>query len=297
MEALEVKAAGFYMDGTYGRGGHAGAIASRLGPDGRLWVTDRDPDAVAHARERFRDDPRCAVVQAGFDELPARVQAAGCSGRVDGVLLDLGVSSPQLDDAGRGFSIRHDGPLDMRMDPAQGESAYDWLCRASAGEIRRVLHTYGEERHARRVTSAIIAARDAGELPRRTGDFAALVQDAMPADQGPRHPATRVFQAIRIHINGELAALERFLAGACEMLAPGGRLVVISFHSLEDRRVKRFMRDHSRVGDLPPGVPEPPPEKRPDLRVASKPVRADEAEKVSNPRSRSAVMRVAERLP
>jgi len=291
-----VKTDGLYMDGTYGRGGHADAIASRLGPQGRLWATDRDPDAVADGHERFRHDPRCAVSQAGFEELPARVQGAGLSGRVDGLLLDLGVSSPQLDDAERGFSIRRDGPLDMRMDPGQGESAYAWLCRAPAGEIRRVLHTYGEERHARRITNAIIAARDAGELPRRTGEFAALVREAMPAEQGPRHPATRVFQAIRIHINGELAALDRLLAGVCGVLAPGGRLVVISFHSLEDRRVKRFMRDHSRIGDLPPGAPEPPPEKRPSLRVVGKPIRADDNEVAANPRARSAVMRVAERL-
>lgn len=296
-EALNVKPDGFYMDGTYGRGGHAAAVADRLGSHGRLWLVDRDPEAVADARQRFGDDPRCRIVHAGFEDLPDLAGSAGMAGLVDGLLLDLGVSSPQLDDGERGFSIRRDGPLDMRMDPSTGESARDWLMRAPAKEIQRVIRYYGEERHARRVTNAIVAARDAGELPTRTSDFAALVRDAMPASGSDRHPATRVFQAIRIHINDELGALETLLDGACNLLAPGGRLVVISFHSLEDRRVKRFMRDRSRIGELPPGVPEPPPEKRPSLRVVGKPIRADEAEVGANPRARSAVMRVSERLP
>lgn len=297
MEALNVRRDGLYMDGTYGRGGHAAALADRLGPQGQLWLLDQDPEAIADAQQRFGDDPRCRIVQAGFQQLPSLVRDAGCAGCVDGLLLDLGVSSPQLESAERGFSIRHDGPLDMRMDPSTGETAYDWLTRAPAGEIRRVLRDYGEERHARRVTNAIVTARDSGQLPARTAAFAELVANAMPRTEPGRHPATKVFQAIRIHINQELDALDAFLAGICELLAPGGRLVVISFHSLEDRRVKRLMRDRSRIGELPPGVAEPPPEKRPSLRVVSKPVRADEAEVRANPRARSAVMRVAERLP
>lgn len=297
MEALNVKTDGLYMDGTYGRGGHAAALAGRLGPEARLWLADRDPDAVADARQRFGGDARCHIVQAGFQELPGLARAAGCAGNVDGLLLDLGVSSPQLDSAERGFSIRNDGPLDMRMDPSRGESAYDWLLRAPAGEIRRVIRDYGEERHARRVTSAIVDARDAGELPTRTNAFAALVGSAIPRHEPGRHPATRVFQAIRIHINDELGAVDALLSGVCDLLAPGGRLVVISFHSLEDRRVKRFIRDRSRIGELPPGVAEPPPEKRPTMRIVSKPVRADDDEIRVNPRARSAVMRVAERLP
>lgn len=296
MEALAVKADGLYMDGTYGRGGHAAAIAARLGSQGRLWLLDRDPEAVADARSRFGGDDRCHVVHAGFDELPRLAAEADCTGRVDGLLLDLGVSSPQLEAAERGFSIRRDGPLDMRMDPSLGESAYDWLVRAPAAEIRRIIHHYGEEHHARRLTQAIVAARDADRLPRGTAEFAALIRDAMPRQDTGRHPATKVFQAIRIHLNDELGAVDRLLPEVCDLLAPGGRLVVISFHSLEDRRVKRFMRDESRIGELPPGVPEPPPSKRPRLRLVGKPVTPDADEIATNPRARSAVMRTAERL-
>jgi len=298
MEALNVQTNGRYIDGTYGRGGHASALAGRLGFDGRLWLLDRDPEAVADAQARFGDDPRCSIVQSGFEDIPAQARDAGVAGQIDGVCLDLGVSSPQFDDGRRGFSFRNDGPLDMRMDPTAGETAYQWLLRAPAGEIRRVIRVYGEQRHARRVTDAIVSARGQGNLPNSTSAFAELIREAMPAPRsGERHPATKVFQAIRIHINNELAALDQLLAGVCDVLAPGGRLVIISFHSLEDRRVKRFMRDRSRVGELPPGVAEPPPEKRPTLRVVGKPVRPTEAEVATNPRSRSAVMRVAERRP
>lgn len=289
MEALAVRAAGRYVDATYGRGGHAAAILARLGPAGRLLAIDRDPEAVADARGRLGGDPRVTVVHASFERLGELVDGLGWTGRVDGVLMDLGVSSPQLENPERGFSFLRDGPLDMRMDPAGGESAADWLNRAPEREIARVIAEYGEERFARRIARAIVRARPL----RRTAELAKVVARAVPTREPGRHPATRTFQAIRIHVNRELEALRTALAQAVEALAPGGRLVVISFHSLEDRIVKRFLRAEARPAPPAPGLPPP---REPRLRLVGGPVRPGAAEVATNPRARSAVLRAAERV-
>jgi 16S rRNA (cytosine1402-N4)-methyltransferase len=295
LEGLRVIADGCYVDGTFGRGGHARAILARLGPAGRLYAMDRDPAAVAHARDELGGDARFRIGQASFAQLEDYAERHGICGRVDGLLLDLGVSSPQLDDAGRGFSFQAEGPLDMRMDPTSGESAAEWLARAPADQIAQVLRDYGEERHARRIARAIVAVRGTAPL-RSTRALAELVARVSPARDGQKHPATRTFQAIRIHINGELDALARCLAQALRVLAGGARLAVISFHSLEDRIVKRFIRDESFAAAPPKGVPVkggPAPGR---LRPVGKALRASEAEVARNPRARSAVLRVAERL-
>lgn len=297
IEALGVRPGGCYVDGTFGRGGHAAAILERLGREGRLWLIDRDPAAIALARARYGDDPRCHICQISFARARERLLEAGLGGRIDGFLLDLGVSSPQLDDPARGFSFLREGPLDMRMDNTTGDTAAALLARASGRELARILREYGEERHAGRIARAVVVAREAGALPDTTTALAALVERVVPGREPGKHPATRTFQALRIAVNGELGELERFLGGVVELLAAGGRLVVISFHSLEDRLVKRFMRDRSRVGDLPPGVPVAPPELQPVLRLIGRRARPEAAEVAANPRARSAVMRVAERLP
>lgn len=297
IEMLAVRSDGRYVDGTYGRGGHARRVLQQLGPQGRLLLIDRDPQAVAHARAVFGTDERCIIRHGRFDEMPRFIEALGWQDGVDGVLLDLGVSSPQLESAERGFSFRHDGPLDMRMDTETGMSAAEYLDQVSERELARVIRRYGEERFARRIARAIVAARAAGQLPRTTGGLARLVAEAVPTREPGKDPATRTFQALRIAVNGELEALERFLKAACDLLRPGGRLVVISFHSLEDRQVKRFMRDNARLGDLPPGVPVVPEDMQPRLQLVSKAIRAQRPELEANPRARSAVMRVAERLP
>jgi 16S rRNA (cytosine1402-N4)-methyltransferase len=295
LEGLRVIGDGCYVDGTFGRGGHARAILGRLGAGGRLYAIDRDPDAVAHARAELAADARFSIEQASFADLGAFAERHAICGRVDGLLLDLGVSSPQLDDAGRGFSFQADGPLDMRMDPAAGESAADWLARAPADEIAQVLRDYGEERHAGRIARAIVAARVTAPL-RSTRALADLVARVSPTRDPRKHPATRTFQAIRISVNQELEALTRCLAQSLQVLAGGARLAVISFHSLEDRIVKRFIRDESAGPVLPKGVPVtggPPPGR---LRAIGKAQRATDAEVARNPRARSAVLRVAERL-
>ena len=255
------------------RGGHAAAILERLGGGGWLQGFDQDPEAVAAARARFGDVPNFGIRHARFDALGEWAAETGRAGAVDGVLMDLGVSSPQLDNPARGFSFRHDGPLDMRMDPGRGEPAADWLARASAAEIADVLYRYGEERASRRIARAIVAARVEAPIT-TTGQLAEIVRRTMGRG-GRIHPATRSFQALRIFINDELGALEAGLARAAEILAPGGRLVVISFHSLEDRIVKRFIRD------------------APQLKAVQR-VLADEQHVGDNPRARSAVLRVAE---
>ncbi len=294
VEAMAIRADGWYVDGTFGRGGHAAAIRSRLGPDARLWLVDRDPRAVAAAQSRFGDDPRCEVLRGNFAELDRLVPARG---RIDGVLLDVGVSSPQLDDAARGFSFYRDGPLDMRMDPDTGISAADWLHTAAPGDIVRVLREFGEEPQARRIVRTIVAAREGARIA-TTGALARLVEEAVPARfrEAGRHPATRTFQAIRVYINGELDALRAGLEAGATLLAPGGRLAVISFHSLEDRIVKRFMRDRSRVDPALAKLPVVPESARPTLRLVGKARRADASEVQANARARSAVLRVAERL-
>ncbi|MCK8516284.1 16S rRNA (cytosine(1402)-N(4))-methyltransferase RsmH [Methylonatrum kenyense] len=294
VEGLAVRADGFYIDGTYGRGGHAAAILRRLGSSGRLWLIDRDPEAIAHARVHFGDDPRCRIVDASFRALDDVLAEAGAEGRLDGLLLDLGVSSPQLDEPRRGFSFMRDGPLDMRMDTTHGPTAREWLQQVDEQELVRVLRVYGEERFARRIATAIRIARDEDALPSTTLGLAELVSAAIPRRDRHKHPATRTFQAVRIAVNGELDALEVVLQQAPNWLRVGGRLVVISFHSLEDRMVKRAMRGARAATDLPPGIPVAQPPTGPSLRAVGKPLFGDRHD-IENPRARSAVLRVAER--
>lgn len=301
LAALNVHEDGAYVDATYGRGGHAAAIAERLGPEGRLLAIDRDPQAIAAARDRFAGDARVHVVQGDFAMLADIARQYGPPGGFDGILLDLGVSSPQLDDPSRGFGFRHDGPLDMRMDPGSGMSAAEWLAEVEEQELARVIRAYGEERHARRIARAIVAAR-AREPIETTGRLAEIVAAAVPGRERERHPATRTFQAIRIRINAELEALDEALAAAPAALAPGGRLAVISFHSLEDRRVKRFMRHQAGIGGTATrderGRLLPAREAAaPRLRLIGRAQTPSEAECRANPRARSARLRVAERLP
>jgi 16S rRNA (cytosine1402-N4)-methyltransferase len=295
VEMLLTRTDGRYVDATFGRGGHSAEILRRLSQSGRLLAIDRDPDAVAVARREFADDARFEIAQAAFSRSRELLEERGWWGRCDGILVDLGVSSPQLDDPQRGFSFQQDGPLDMRMDPASGVSAADWLAQAGEEEITGVLREYGEERFARRMARAIVAARSQAPIT-RTAQLAAIVAEAHPAWERGRHPATRAFQAIRIHVNRELDELDALLGLAVEALAAGGRLVVISFHSLEDRRVKRFMRDRSRPPRLPRGLPVAAAEHAVALRRIGGARRAGDAEISLNPRARSAVLRAAEKL-
>ena len=283
-----------YVDATFGRGGHAARILDQLGPRDRLLAIDRDPEAVAAARRRFDADERVVVVGAAFDALESLVAAHGEGRACRGILFDLGVSSPQLDEAARGFSFHHDGPLDMRMDPQSGESAAVWLARASGDEIRNVITELGEERFASRISRSIVEQR--GQQPIvTTGQLAAIVAAAVRTREGGKHPATRTFQAIRMHVNDELGQLRRGLLAALAVLAPGGRLAVISFHSLEDRIVKQFMRVQSRPDPAWARLPVEPPF-APALKLIGRKQRAGEAELAANPRARSAILRVAERL-
>ncbi|HJW04966.1 MAG TPA: 16S rRNA (cytosine(1402)-N(4))-methyltransferase RsmH [Rhodanobacter sp.] len=291
VEGLAVHAGGRYLDGTFGRGGHARAVLSRLGSDGRLLLMDRDPAAIAAAQAEFAADPRVSIRHANFSRLAEWDETAV---GLDGVLLDLGVSSPQLDEAARGFSFMADAPLDMRMDPSQGESAADFLAHASEREIADVLWHYGEERHSRRIARAIVADREATPFT-RTGQLAALIERVVGRREPGKHPATRSFQALRIRVNGELDALQQGLDAALQRLKPGGRLAVISFHSLEDRAVKLFIRDHSgRVQNSRRGPPLPAAPAR--LAAVGKAQFPSAAEQAANPRARSAVLRVAEKL-
>lgn len=292
MQALRVIGDGTYLDGTFGRGGHARGVLERLGPNGRLLLMDKDPEAIAQAEREFGGDARVAIRRGSFAALGGWPATAG---GLDGVLFDLGVSSPQLDVAERGFSFAKDGPLDMRMDPDLGVSAAQWLARASHDDIASVLWTYGEERMSRRIASAIVAQREATAIV-TTAELAALIARVVGRGDGDRHPATRSFQAIRIHINRELEDLERGLDAAFQALRPQGRLVVISFHSLEDRIVKRFMHARARPPVTNRRLP-PPTAFVPGLREIGAAQRAHNDELRSNPRSRSAVLRVAERLP
>ena len=291
MEGLAVKVDGTYLDGTFGRGGHARGVLRQLGPEGRLLVMDKDPDAIATAGALAEADARVVVRRGSFAQLADWPATAG---GLDGVLLDLGVSSPQLDVAERGFSFGKDGPLDMRMDPETGESAAQWLAHAPEREIADVLWHHGEERQSRRIARAIVARR-AQEPLLRTAQLAELIASVIPRGAGKIHPATRSFQAIRIHINRELADLEAGLDAAMARLKPGGRLAVISFHSLEDRIVKQFLAGHAKA---PPANRRMPVEVAftPRLRLVGGAQKAGEAELAANPRARSAVLRVAERL-
>jgi len=294
VSALLTDLDGRYVDGTFGRGGHSARLLDLLGETGRLLAIDRDPEAIAAARERLAADTRFTIRQGAFSRLAEFVDELGWRGEVAGVLLDLGVSSPQLDQPERGFSFLHDGPLDMRMDPEHGQSAAEWLATAGEREIADVLFHYGEERHSRRIARAIVNARQQQPIT-RTLQFADLVKEANPAWEKHKHPATRSFQAVRIFINRELEELEQCLQQAFEVLRPGGRLVVISFHSLEDRMVKRFIRRLQQRDDLPRGLPVPDSQVPALMRRLGKPVRADAGELAQNPRARSAVMRVAEK--
>jgi 16S rRNA (cytosine1402-N4)-methyltransferase len=293
VEALEIKPSGTYVDGTFGRGGHSRAILEQLGPQGRLLALDRDPQAVAVARAI--NDQRLTMLHHSFGELAEALQQAGIDA-VDGVLLDIGVSSPQLDEGERGFSFRFDAPLDMRMDTTQGETAAEWLARAEIRDITEVIRNYGEERFAFQIAKKIVAARSERPVA-TTGELAALVREAVRTREPGQDPATRTFQALRIHINQELEQLALVLPQAMTVLKTGGRLVVISFHSLEDRIVKRFMRDEAVPDTLPKNLPlrvvDLP---QPRLRLVGKPLKASAAEVSVNPRARSAVMRVAEKL-
>jgi 16S rRNA (cytosine1402-N4)-methyltransferase len=294
VEALVTDASGFYVDGTFGRGGHSRAILQRLNEAGRLLAFDKDPAAIAVAENMAAQDPRFECYHGSFAELDRALAASAALGRVTGILLDLGVSSPQLDDAERGFSFMHDGPLDMRMNPLQGQSAADFINGAEQDEIARVFWSYGEERFARRMAAAIVARRLQKPFFRTT-DLAEVIKHANPAWERDKHPATRAFQGLRIHINRELADLESVLPQAVSALQPGGRLVVISFHSLEDRLVKQFFREAEKGKPLPRGLPIRDEQITRTLRVLSKAIKASDEELAANHRSRSAVLRIAEK--
>lgn len=283
------------MDGTFGRGGHSLAILRQLGTKGRLIAIDRDPQAVAAASQTLRSDPRVEVVKGEIAEIKGIAAERHLLGQVDGLLLDLGVSSPQLDQAERGFSLQRDGPLDMRMDPTSGISAAEWLANVDEKELKQVLSRYGEERFSGRIARAIVARREQAPI-RRTRELADIVAGAVPAGPRRTHPATKTFQAIRIRINRELEQLDAALAGSIEVLRRGGRLCVISFHSLEDRRVKRFMRNASREPEAWRGMPSIPEEQRPPLAIVGKAITASAGEIAANVRARSARLRVAERV-
>jgi len=295
LAGLSVQRDGRYCDATFGRGGHTAAILAALGPGGRVVAIDRDPEAIAAGQARFGAEPRLTLIRGSFGRLEERVRAAGLEGGLQGVLLDLGVSSPQFDEARRGFSFMQDGPLDMRMDYESGQSASQWLARASERELVDVLRTLGEERFARRIANRIVAAREVEPIT-RTRQLADLVAAAVPTREPGKHPATRTFQAIRIHINGELDALEAALPQAVRLLEPGGRLAVISFHSLEDRIAKRFIQRETQGDPVYAGLPEIPAHARATLRRVGAKVLASPAEVARNPRARSAVLRVAERV-
>jgi len=294
--ALAIKPKGRYVDGTYGRGGHARSILAALDQDGRLIVMDRDPQAIADARASLGTDDRVTIIHDDYANLYARIAELGLLEQVDGILLDLGVSSPQLDDARRGFSFQHNGPLDMRMNPQQGESAAEWLKHADEAEIARVLWEYGEERHSRRIARKLVEVRQSRPIE-DTATLASIVSAMMPRPKNNRHPATRSFQAIRIHINQELAQIQQFLETVLDILKIGGRLLVISFHSLEDRLIKRFIRAQSTGPKLPRGLPlrDSEIDSHIRLRAGSKAIKAGSSELSSNPRARSAILRVAER--
>ncbi len=295
LQALAIQANGIYIDVTYGRGGHSHAILRQLGACGRLLVMDRDPEAITHARQHLANDPRCTVLSGRFSQLSEKLHNLELDGRVSGMLFDLGVSSPQLDTASRGFSFRQQGPLDMRMDSSSGTSAADWLATVEEKELASTLRNYGEERFARRIAYRIVQRRQVKAIE-TTDDLSALVAASVPTREPGKHPATRTFQAIRMQVNHELQELEAVLPQTLRWLQPGGRLVVISFHSLEDRLVKRFIREQAKGDPYPPDLPVRADQLSPALRSLGKPVRARDDELENNPRARSAVLRIAERM-
>ena len=301
VNGLALKENGIYIDGTFGRGGHSRLILSKLSPNGRLIGVDRDPRAIAEAQKI--QDSRFQIEHNSFSHIPEICEKLNLVGKIDGILLDLGVSSPQLDEAERGFSFMKDGPLDMRMDTTQGLSAAEWLKQVSVEDLTWVLKTFGEERFAKRIATAIVdynksAVKNATEFLSRTSQLAELISQAVPFKDKYKHPATRSFQAIRIFINAELDELESVLNSALDMLAPEGRLSIISFHSLEDRMVKHFMKKQSKGEDIPKGLPlrEDQIQRNQKLKVIGKAIQSSDAEIQANPRSRSAVLRVAERI-
>jgi len=295
VNGLNIRHDGIYIDGTFGRGGHSRLILSQLGAEGRLLAIDRDPQAIAAAQAI--DDPRFNIIHGPFSELAEYVRERDLQGKIDGILLDLGVSSPQLDDAERGFSFMRDGPLDMRMDPTRGQSAAQWLLTADEADIAWVIKTYGEEKFGKRIARAIIE-RNREQPMTRTKELAAVVAAAMPVKDKFKHPATRTFQAIRIWINSELEEIEKALKGSIDALAPGGRLSIISFHSLEERIVKRFLRENSRGPQVPAGLPMTEAQLNKlggrYLKALGK-MMPDEEEVAENTRARSSVLRIAER--
>jgi 16S rRNA (cytosine1402-N4)-methyltransferase len=292
LKGLAIRPEGIYVDGTYGRGGHARAVLNQLSTEGTLVVIDRDPQAIEDAHRSFGSDPRVRIHHATFDRLAEFVDAF----TADGILLDLGVSSPQLDDATRGFSFMRDGPLDMRMDPSTGISASEFINTATEADIAQVIAAYGEERFAKRIAAAIVTARAVSPIT-TTLVLAQIVSSAIPARtrEPGKNPATRTFQALRMHVNGELELLDSALEAALSRLRVGGRLAVISFHSLEDRPVKRFMRTHSHGDPIWRGLPNAPVASQPILRLVGK-AQADASEVAINPRARSAILRIAERV-
>lgn len=286
---------GVYVDATFGRGGHTRHLLATLSPAARVLGFDKDPEAIAAGERLAQEDPRFAIVHASFADILSVLNARGLAGTIDGVLADLGVSSPQLDDASRGFSFQNDGPLDMRMDTTRGQSAADWLASVDEAELARVLFEYGEERHSRRIARAIVKARAEAPIT-RTRVLAEIVAAAHPAWEKHKHPATRAFQAIRIAVNSELADIGVFLRDALAVLRPGGRLAVISFHSLEDRLVKQFFQKEAKGDDFPAGLPVTVDMMKPRLRIVGKAIEPSAAEVAANPRARSARLRVAEKL-
>ncbi|WP_439238595.1 16S rRNA (cytosine(1402)-N(4))-methyltransferase RsmH [Lonepinella sp. BR2919] len=301
VDGLVLKEKGIYIDGTFGRGGHSRLILSQLAGNGRLIAIDRDPQAITEASKI--QDARFQIEHNSFSAMPEICEKLGLVGKIDGILLDLGVSSPQLDDAERGFSFMKDGPLDMRMDTSKGQSATEWLANVSESDLAWVLKTFGEERFAKRIAGAIVnynknAIQNNQPILRRTLQLAELIASAVPFKDKHKHPATRSFQAIRIFINAELDELESVLNSAVELLAPQGRLSIISFHSLEDRMVKHFIRKQSKGENIPKGLPlrEDQIQRNQTLKTIGRAIQASEQEIALNPRSRSAVLRIAEKL-
>ena len=296
IEALAIKPSGIYIDATFGRGGHSAHILDELGEKGRLIAFDRDPQAIK-AAERFADDKRFSIIHSPFGDMAEEIEALGLTGKIDGVLMDLGVSSPQLDDAERGFSFLRDGPLDMRMDTSRGQSAADWLASAEEQDITQVIKEFGEEKFGKRIAHAIVNTRQETPIT-RTAQLAKIIDEAVPVKDKFKHPATRAFQGIRIYINAELEQLRVGLKAATQVLAKEGRLAVISFHSLEDRLVKRFIKDQSKGKVVPHNLPITQAEIDADkvLKALGKAIKPSEQEIANNVRSRSSVLRVAEKL-
>ena len=296
IEALAIKPDGIYIDATFGRGGHSSHILDALGENGRLIAFDRDPQAI-EAANRFADDPRFQIIHLPFGDMASAIAERGLTGKIDGVLMDLGVSSPQLDDAERGFSFLRDGPLDMRMDTSRGQSAAEWLASADEQDIAQVIKEFGEEKFGKRIAHAIVNTRDVTPIT-RTAQLAAIIDEAVPVKDKFKHPATRTFQGIRIYINAELEQLRVGLKAATEVLSKGGRLAVISFHSLEDRLVKRFIKEQSRGKSVPNNLPITQAEIDADkvLKALSRAIKPSQQEIANNVRARSSVLRVAEKL-